>query len=154
MFLDKEIQSEHGLSGCIFNNVSVWFGCSDSFIMIRLFRNPLYHNSCKTNKWKTLYHSDLLQEGWRKKVQANLLKQSLFVQVVWSQLHLSILCWSYHVSFWRGEERNREISSCTLFSIFVPREDKSTLKSGKARRSLSNSTSGCFSLSWGLSHIT
>lgn len=23
MFLDKEIQSEHGLSGCIFNNVSV-----------------------------------------------------------------------------------------------------------------------------------
>lgn len=82
MFLAKDIQSVHGLSGSILNKVPVWFGCSDSFMMIRIFRSPLYHNSCKTNKRKTLCHSDLLQEGWRKKAQANLLKQNLFVQVV------------------------------------------------------------------------
>lgn len=158
MILDKDIQSVHGISGSILNNVPVWYGCSDSFMMIGIFRNSLYHNSCKTNKQKTLRCSDLLQEDWRKKAQANLLKQNLFVQVVWSQLCIILIIlmyWSYHVSFWRGgEERNREISSCTLFSIFVPRWDKSSLKSGKAQRNLSNSTSGIFSPSWGLSHIT
>lgn len=98
----------------------------------------------------------LLCKGWRKKAQANLIKEKLFAWFVWSHLHLYLMYWSYTYHLEGGRREKGYFFWCSVPHLCPQIEwEPCTAKSVKMRRNLINSTWGSFSESFlgGLSHI-